>query len=206
MISDNSVQMQGKGTSIGLPDMRFEATHIRGAFVIHLSPFVDERGMFSRLFCSTELEAIHHYKEIVQVNHSLNREKGTLRGLHFQYPPDAEIKMIRCIRGKVFDVLVDLRKTSPTFLKWYSLELSPDANNMIYIPEGCAHGFQTLEDNSELLYFHTAHYNRESEGGIRFDDPRLSIKWPLPPKNVSEKDLNYLLLEESLINTMNFID
>src|SRR4030095_8585010 len=98
---------------------------------------------------------------------------GTVRGLHFQHQPDAEIKIIRCIRGKVFDVLVDLRKHSPTLLKWHAVELSPEACNMIYIPEGCAHGFQTLEDNTELLYFHTAAYNKNNEGGLRYNDPKL---------------------------------
>ena len=184
--------------------MRFEATPIEGAFIIHLSPFTDERGMFSRLYCSSELEAIHHEKPIVQINHSLNKEKGTVRGLHFQYAPDAEIKMIRCVRGKVFDVFVDLRSDSPSFLQWHSVELSPEANNMVYIPEGCAHGFQTLEDDSELIYFHTAYYNRKSEGGILFNDPKLSIKWPLPVKNVSEKDKSYPLLDKAFISKMNF--
>ena len=184
--------------------MRFVPTPIEGAYVIYLTPFTDERGMFARLYCTSEFEAIHHNKEIVQINHSLNTEKGTVRGLHFQFPPHAEIKMIRCVRGKVFDVMVDLRKNSPSFLQWYSVELSPEAANMIYIPEGCGHGFQTLQDNSELLYFHTAQYDRKSEGGIRFNDPKLSINWPLPARNVSEKDLNYPLLEESFINTMNF--
>jgi dTDP-4-dehydrorhamnose 3,5-epimerase len=184
--------------------MRFEATPIEGAFVIHLSPFVDERGMFARLYCASELQSIQHNKPIVQVNHSLNKEKGTVRGLHFQYAPDAEIKIIRCVRGKVYDVLVDLRSNSSTFLHWYSVELSPQANNMVYIPEGCAHGFQTLEDDSELIYFHTAFYNRASEGGILYNDPKLSIRWPLPVRNVSEKDKSYPLLDNVVTSKMNF--
>jgi dTDP-4-dehydrorhamnose 3,5-epimerase len=185
--------------------MTFESTLIEGAFVIHLSPFKDERGEFARLFCSDEMEKILGKKSIVQINHSLNKEKGTVRGLHFQLAPFAEVKMIRCLRGKVYDVMVDLRKESSTFLRWFAVELSPEANNMVHIPEGCAHGFQTMQDNSELLYFHTAHYHKKSEGGIRYNDPTLAIRWPLAIKNVSEKDKQLPLLEDSFVNSMNFI-
>ncbi|HVM87570.1 MAG TPA: dTDP-4-dehydrorhamnose 3,5-epimerase [Puia sp.] len=177
--------------------MQFETTPIQGVFEIKLSPYADERGVFSRLFCENELKQIGHTKNIRQVNHSLNKQKGTVRGMHFQFPPHAEIKMISCIRGKVFDVVIDLRKNSPGFLKWHSVILTPDDHNMIYIPEGCAHGFQTMEDNSELIYFHSDFYNKESEGGIRYDDPMVSIKWPLTVLNVSEKDKNYPLLNPS---------
>jgi dTDP-4-dehydrorhamnose 3,5-epimerase len=175
--------------------MTFTETNIPGSYIIHLAAFHDDRGAFSRLFCVHELHVINHNKSIVQVNHSVNNVKGTLRGMHFQYPPHAEIKMIRCIRGAVYDVIVDLRKDSPTFLHWYSVDLSAEANNMIYIPEGCAHGFQTLENNSELLYFHTAAYHPSSEGAIRFNDPMINIDWPLPPINVSDKDQQYPLLD-----------
>jgi dTDP-4-dehydrorhamnose 3,5-epimerase len=126
--------------------LNFEPTPIAGAYLIRLSPFVDDRGAFTRLFCAGEIAAIGHIAPVVQVNHSHNKQPGTIRGMHFQYPPHAEVKMIRCLRGRVFDVMVDLRRGSPSFLKWHSVELSPAAFNMIYIPQGCAHGFQTLEE------------------------------------------------------------
>ncbi len=171
--------------------MEFEPTPIAGAYQIRLSPMADERGVFSRLFCAGELSAIGHSKSIVQINHSVNKVKGTVRGLHYQHPPDAEIKMIRCLQGKVYDVILDIRKGSSTFLKWHAVELSPESFNMVYIPEGCAHGFQTLEDSSSLLYFHTAFYNKQNESGVRHDDPAVGIQWPLRVVNVSEKDMKY---------------
>lgn len=116
---------------------------------------------------------------------------GVLRGMHFQNPPFSEMKLIRCLRGKVWDVAVDLRNGSSTFLSWYFQELSPENNLMMVIPEGFAHGFQVLEDESELLYLHTEYYKPDTEGGFRFDDPRLSIKWPLKPIDLSKKDINY---------------
>ena len=184
--------------------MHFEPTPIKGAFTIHLSPFTDDRGAFARLYCEKDFGIIGHTRPIVQINHSLTREKGTVRGIHFQYPPDAEIKIIRCLRGMVFDVLVDLRTDSPTFLKWHAVELSPDSFNMVYIPEGCAHGFQTLEKDSELLYLHTAMYTKGSEGGIRYDDPKISIDWPLSAVNVSGRDKSYPLLNDSFTGIMAF--
>lgn len=185
--------------------MFFEATPIPGSFEVRLSPFTDERGVFSRLYDENELRAagIQH-PPVVQINHSVNKEKGTVRGMHFQYPPFAEVKIIRCLRGRVFDVVVDLRKHSPSFLRWHSVELSPGGYNMIYIPQGCAHGFQTLEENSELIYFHTAFYNKEAEGGVCYNDPYLSIRWPLPPKNVSEKDKSYPKLDDTFGGVMMF--
>ena len=179
--------------------MEFLPTPIHGAFEIKLTPFSDERGVFSRVFCQDELTKIGHSQAIVQINQSQNRAKATIRGMHFQYPPHAEIKIIRCLNGKVFDVMVDLRKGSPSFLKWHAIELSPEAFNMVYIPAGCAHGFQALEDHSELLYLHTEFYNRASEGAIRFDDPLIGIRWPLPPAHISEKDKSYPLLDQSFL-------
>jgi dTDP-4-dehydrorhamnose 3,5-epimerase len=184
--------------------LQFEPIHIPGAYRISLSPFVDDRGAFSRLFCSEEIAAIGHTAPIVQVNHSLNKEKGTVRGMHFQYPPHAEVKIIRCLRGSVFDVMVDLRPGSPTFLKWYGIELTPEAFNMIYIPEGCAHGFQTLQPDTELLYFHTAAYNKRSEGGVLHNDPMIGIDWPLPAVHLSEKDKHYPLLTPDFNGVMPF--
>jgi dTDP-4-dehydrorhamnose 3,5-epimerase len=184
--------------------MQFEPTPIAGAHIIRLSPFADHRGAFSRIYCADELLNIDHRQPFVQVNHSLNREQGTVRGMHYQRPPKAEIKMIRCLRGKVFDVMVDLRRNSPSFLQWFGIMLSPEAYNMIYIPRGCAHGFQTMEPDSELLYFHTEFYDKEAEGGIRFDDPRIGIDWPLAVKNISEKDAGYPALGPDFAGIMEF--
>jgi dTDP-4-dehydrorhamnose 3,5-epimerase len=177
--------------------MRFIPTPLRDAYVIELEPFQDNRGMFARIFCKRQLESISHTKNIVQINHSMTLKKGTLRGLHYQRPPRAETKIVKCVRGSVFDVIVDLRKGSPTFLKWYDELLSAENMKMMYIPEGFAHGFQTLEPNSELLYLHTEFFSPEHEGGISYNDPLLNIDWPLAVENISEKDKLHPLLDNA---------
>jgi dTDP-4-dehydrorhamnose 3,5-epimerase len=151
----------------------------------------DERGAFSRLFCATSLQEALGSRQVVQINHSLTREMGALRGLHFQHPPHAEMKLIRCLRGKAWDVAVDLRANSPTFRHWHAEELTPENGVMVVIPEGFAHGFQCLAPDTELLYLHTASYAPAAEGGIRHDDPALSIRWPLPPRALSDRDLRH---------------
>ena len=171
--------------------MKFLETPLANAYLIDLRPFQDDRGLFARTFCQREFEEIGHQKPFVQFNHSHTNTKGTLRGLHFQHPPHAEIKLIRCIKGSVFDVMVDLRKDSPTFLQHVGVELSERNMRMIYIPEGFAHGFQTLEDHCELIYHHTAYYQPGSEGGIPYNDPAIGIEWPLDPTVLSEKDQRY---------------
>jgi dTDP-4-dehydrorhamnose 3,5-epimerase len=174
--------------------MNFTPLPLQGAYIIEPNLFADHRGKFSRLFCQEELKQIGHDKPIVQINHSLTKQIGTVRGMHYQKPPKAEIKMVQCLKGEVFDVLVDLRKNSLTFLKWHGEILSANNMKMMYIPEGFAHGFQVLENNSELLYFHTEFYNSPYEAGIRYNDPEINIEWLLEPVNVSEKDQNYPLL------------
>jgi dTDP-4-dehydrorhamnose 3,5-epimerase len=175
--------------------MIFVETPLKDAFIIHLNPFVDERGGFTRLFCENELKGGAGFdKKIVQINHSFTKQKGSIRGLHFQLPPHSETKIVKCIRGQVFDVMVDMRPNSSTYLRWHSVILSPEANNALLIPEGFAHGFQTLKANSELLYFHTAFYTPNTEGGLRYDDPTLNIDWPLPITKVSERDKKLPLL------------
>jgi len=176
--------------------MKFIPTPLTGAYEIELTPFTDERGLFARTYCKREFEEIGHTKEFVQLNHSLTVKKGAIRGMHFQYPPHSEIKLIRCVAGKVLDVLVDLRPDSETFLQHATVELSEENLKMIYIPEGFAHGFQTLQENSVLLYHHTAFYTPGVEGGLRYDDPRLNIAWPLEPTMVSKKDQGYPLITE----------
>ncbi|MCB0550047.1 MAG: dTDP-4-dehydrorhamnose 3,5-epimerase [Phaeodactylibacter sp.] len=175
--------------------MIFRETRLAGAYIIEPEPFSDQRGLFARTFCRREFEEIGHHKEFVQFNHSLTRQKGTLRGLHYQRPPHAEIKLIRCIRGAAYDVIVDIRRGSRTFLGHISVQLTEQNMKMIYVPEGFAHGFQALESGTELIYHHTAYYAPDSEGGIRYDDPLLGIEWPLPVQEISLKDQGYPYLE-----------
>jgi dTDP-4-dehydrorhamnose 3,5-epimerase len=174
--------------------MKFIPTSLEGCFEIEMTASQDERGWFGRFFCKKEFSTIGHTKEWVQMNHSFTVTKGALRGLHFQKPPFSEIKLVRCISGSVFDVVVDIRKNSKTFLRSFSIELSSEKRNMIYIPEGFAHGFQTLRENSELIYLHSQYYTPESESGIRYNDPMINIAWPLPVDQLSERDKNHELI------------
>lgn len=168
--------------------MKFTATPLKGSFEIDLELFKDDRGWFARTYCKNEFKQIGHEKEWVQLNHSFTAEKGTVRGMHFQYPPYSEIKMVRCIAGAIYDVIIDIRNSSSTFLKWFGVELSAANKKMLYIPEGFAHGFQTLSDNAELIYHHSSFYVPGHEGGLRFDEKKLNIKWPLPVTGISERD------------------
>lgn len=174
--------------------MKVVRTAIAGVFVVESDRHHDSRGSFSRLFCAAELGEIIGARPIVQINNSRTEELGAVRGLHYQTPPHAEMKLIRCIAGRVWDVAVDLRNGSPTFLRWHAEELSPDNRRMLVVPEGCAHGFQVLQESSELLYLHTAYYVPSAEGGIRPSDPALGIEWPLPIAHLSERDRSYRLL------------
>jgi dTDP-4-dehydrorhamnose 3,5-epimerase len=174
--------------------MNFSGTGLSGSYVVDILPVEDERGWFVRTFCKNEFEKIGHTREWVQMNHSFTYEKGSLRGMHFQKPPFSEIKLIRCIAGKVFDVIIDVRKGSETFLQWVGVELSAENKRMIYIPEGFAHGFQTMTSNCQLVYHHSAYYTPGVEGGIKHDDALVNIKWPIPVRNVSERDRNHPLL------------
>jgi dTDP-4-dehydrorhamnose 3,5-epimerase len=177
--------------------MIFTETALHGSYIISLEPFSDERGWFARTYCKKEFAIIGHEKEWLQLNHSFTSNKGTIRGMHFQHPPFSEIKMIRCIAGAVLDVIVDIRKDSPTFLHHVTVELSAANKQMIYIPEGFAHGFQTLEENSELIYHHSEYYQPGVEGGLRYNDAALKVQWPLPIQNISERDLNHPLLDNN---------
>lgn len=168
--------------------MNVLSTMIAGVHVVETTPFVDRRGAFFRCFCEQELEAVIGSRHIVQINFSRTLAAGAVRGLHFQHPPHGEMKLIRCIKGKVWDVAVDLRAGSPTFLQWHAEELSSANARMMVIPEGCAHGFQVLEENSELLYLHTAMYAPDYEGGLLHNDPCLSISWPLAITDLSVRD------------------
>ncbi len=177
--------------------MNIVPTPIEGLFEIHTTPFVDARGRFTRLFCERELAPIRRNLHFTQINLSETCEAGTVRGMHYQKPPAAEAKLIHCVRGRVFDVAVDLRTRSPTFLNWRGLELSEEDGNAVFIPEGFAHGFQALTSDVQLLYMHTAPWTPSCEGGVRYDDPRLAIHWPGEVVDTSMRDQGYAMLNES---------
>lgn len=177
--------------------MKFVPTGLDGAYVIELEKREDDRGFFARAFCVNELGAMGLESTIVQVNNSASRYKGTMRGMHYQLAPKAEVKIVRCIRGALFDVIVDLREGSPTFLKWFGTELSAANRNAMYVPKGFAHGFVTLEDDTEAFCLVTEFYAPDRERGIRFDDPALNIQWPIPPTVVSDKDRSHPDFDEA---------
>lgn len=168
--------------------MIFVETPVRGAFCIDIERREDERGFFGRVFCEREFGANGLVGRFVQINNSLSAHAGTLRGLHYQLAPRSETKVVRCIQGALFDVVLDLRKSSPTFGKSFGVELTSENRRMMYIPKGCAHGFLTLKSNTEALYLVDEEYAPELERGIRFDDPRFAVAWPTVPSFVSEKD------------------
>jgi len=172
----------------------FRETEIPGAFVIDLERREDERGFFARAWCADEFAAHGLSTRLVQANLSYNESAGTLRGMHFQRAPHEEAKLIRCTRGSLFDAIVDLRPDSPAFKRWIGVELSAENRRALYVPEGCAHGYQTLEDGTESLYLVSEFYAPESEGGVRWDDPAFGIEWPdadnrtLSPKDAAWPD------------------
>lgn len=171
-------------------------TPLAGLRILQRKPIGDNRGYLERLFCSEELRVLAPGKHIEQINRTLTASRGTVRGLHLQRPPHAEIKFVSCLRGEVFDVAVDLRHNSPTFLRWHAEVLSAENHKTLVIPEGFAHGFQTLTDNCEMLYFHTAPYQPAAEGGLNVQDPRLAIQWPLPVSGLSPRDAAHPLLAD----------
>lgn len=177
--------------------MLFTETLISGVYIISAQPFNDERGWFMRTYCKNEFAQIGHVDDWVQINHSYTKQAGSVRGMHFQHPPYTEIKTVRCIAGKVYDVIVDLRENSPTFLKWFGVELSAENKQTIYIPQGCAHGFQVLTANSELIYCHSVAYNKDNEGAVAYNDPSIGIIWPVPITNISSKDKGYSYLDKN---------
>lgn len=174
--------------------MKFTETTLSGLYLIQASVFEDNRGWFFRSFDAELFATIGHSSAWVQCNHSYTAKAGTVRGMHFQYPPHAEIKLIRCVAGKVFDVAIDLRKNSKTFLHWFGTELSAENKQSIYIPAGFAHGFQALSDDAELIYMHSQSYHKESESGIHHADPTIAIQWPLPIGIVSDRDQQFSLI------------
>jgi len=171
--------------------MKFTETKLKGAYIIDIQPFEDERGFFSRAYCQNEFEAHGLTTQVAQANISYNKEKATLRGMHYQIPPHGEVKIIRCTRGALYDVIVDLRADSETYLQWVGVELTEDNHRMFYVPENFAHGFITLADNTEATYQVSEFYTPGAERGLRWNDPAFGIEWPLEPGVISEKDQNW---------------
>ena len=174
----------GEGVKLAL-------TGLAGVYRAESTTIADHRGALTRLYCEEELGPALGDRRIVQINHTRTRSTGAVRGMHYQVAPHGETKVVRCTRGSIYDVVLDLRPESPTFKHWIALILSAENRKTVYVPEGCAHGFQTLEPDSELLYLHTAFYTPASEGGISCRDPRLDIRWPLPVIDLSTRDANH---------------
>ena len=171
--------------------MIFTETVLKGAFVIELEKYEDERGFFARTFCRKEFETHGLNPNLVQCNISFNKKKGILRGMHYQVAPYEETKFLSCIRGTIYDVIIDLRADSPTYCQWFAVKLGAENYKMLYIPEGFAHGFQTLEDNTVVFYQMSEFYNPECARGIRWDDPAFGIKWPILHAILSDKDSSF---------------
>lgn len=168
--------------------MKFTPLALAGAHLIDLEKRGDDRGFFARFFCEKEFAQHGLITRFVQINNSLTSKKGTLRGMHYQLPPSAEVKVVRCLRGALYDVILDLRPHSATFGQWFGETLSAENRRMMYVPEGFAHGFLTLEPDTEALYLVSAPYAPDAERGIRYNDPKFGIQWPIPPAELSEKD------------------
>jgi len=171
--------------------MKFNPTPLADAYTIDLEKREDDRGFFARFFCVNEFDQAGLDRNIVQINNSLSKDKGTLRGMHYQLSPKAETKIVRCIKGSLYDVIVDLRPESPTFLKWFGAELSAENRTMMFVPKGFGHGFITLEENTEAFYLVTEFYSPEHERGLRWNDPKINIQWPVEPLIISDKDQNH---------------
>ncbi len=175
--------------------MIFVETPLAGAWVVELEPVEDERGSFSRTFDEDAFRSRGLEPAIAQCSVSFNRRRGTLRGMHYQADPYGECKLVRCTRGRIFDVVVDVRRGSPTYTSWFGVELTPDNGRLLYVPEGCAHGFQTLDDATEVSYQISRTFMPDHARGVRFDDPAFGIEWPLPVSVVSRRDSEYPDLE-----------
>jgi dTDP-4-dehydrorhamnose 3,5-epimerase len=176
--------------------MIFAETKLKGAYIIDIDRKEDSRGFFARAFCQKEFEAHGLKKTIAQANVAFNHRKGTLRGMHFQYPPAAESKLVRCTRGAILDIIVDLRPASPTYLQHVAVELTEDNYRALYVPECFAHGYQVLCDKTETSYQVGEFYTPGFEGGLLYNDPRLGLSWPLPVSVISDKDQDWKLLDQ----------
>ncbi len=179
--------------------MKVQDTALAGVHVVSQAYAQDARGAFARLYCERELAGVLGARRIVQINGSLTREPGSVRGFHFQHAPHAEMKFVRCLRGRVWDVALDLRAGSPTLLQWHAVELAAHDGRMLVLPEGVAHGFQALEPDTELLYLHTAFYTPSAEGGVHCLDARAAVRWPLPVRGLSPRDASHPALPSDFV-------
>jgi len=177
--------------------MIFIESPLKMSYVIELEPYSDKKWWFASTSCENEFNKIGHTTNWVQLNHSFTKQTGTIRGMHFQIPPYGEIKLVRCISGAVYDVIIDLRKDSDTFLNYSGVLLSCINKKMIYILKGFAHGFQTLTDDCELIYHHSEFYTPNSEAGIKYNDPKINIEWPLQLQSISERDNSHSVIKEN---------
>jgi len=176
--------------------MKFIKTKLKGLYIIEPEPIIDNRGHFMRTFCEKELKINHLEFKILQTNQTLTKNKGTIRGMHFQKPPKAEDKIIQCLHGAIYDVAIDLRPNSPTYRKWVAEELNENNKKMFLIPKGFAHGFQTLTKNCEIQYFMSEYYEPKYASGVNWDDPVFEIKWPIKNPVLSERDKNWYLIKK----------
>lgn len=177
--------------------MNFQTTAISGAYIVELTKLEDERGFFARAFCQNEFTDTGISGNVVQANLSHNTYKGTLRGMHYQTAPALETKLVRCVKGAIQDTIVDMRPGSDTYMKHVSVTLTADLGNALFVPAMCAHGFQTLQNDTDVLYMVSGAYSPENERGLRHDDPALNISWPLPINHISDKDASWPLLQMS---------
>ena len=175
--------------------MKFEETPLQGSYVIELEKIGDDRGFFARAFCSNEFAALGLTTAFVQVNNSLSAQKNTLRGMHYQIAPHQETKIVRCIKGSLYDVILDIRMDSPTFGQHFGVELSAENRKMLYVPKGFAHAFVTIDDDTEAFYFVDTPYAPAAERGIRWNDPKFDVEWPIQPEVISDKDASWPLFD-----------
>lgn len=177
--------------------MIFKETELKGAFIIDLEPLQDDRGFFARSFCQNEFKSLGLQSTVAQCNLAFNRSRGTIRGMHYQTPPHAEAKLVTCTHGTIYDVIIDLRLDSPTYTKWLAIELTESRKQMLYVPEGFAHGYQTLTDDTEIFYHMFNFYSQAAAQGIRWDDPFFKIPWPIAKPLVSDRDKSYSNFENN---------
>ncbi len=182
-----------------MSELRYLPTPLPGVLQIERTLHLDGRGTFARLFCTQELVPAGWTGPMAQINHSVTSRCGTVRGLHYQLPPFAEMKLVSCVRGRIWDVAVDLRRDSPSFLQWHAQELSPESGMALLIPQGCAHGFQALSDDAEIIYCHSSPFAPTAQSGLHPCEPRLAIAWPLPVQQLSQQDSNWPALDAALM-------
>ena len=177
--------------------MEIHATPLKGLYYLKTTTFSDNRGSFSRIFCQEEFSKVGLSMPVAQMNLSMTHKKGTVRGMHYQLAPHGEIKIVRCLQGSCYDVVVDIRKDSPTFLQYHAEILSAENGKALYIPKGFAHGFQTFQENTQLLYTHSEFYTPNAEAALHYKDPRIAINWPLEVQDLSERDKNHPFIQQN---------